>query len=61
GFGWMAQDLSGAGAMGDAAAATREKGEACADHGATAFVELLQEIERFDLTRLRTGPLSEPL
>lgn len=61
GFGWMAQDLSGAGAMGDAAAATHEKGEACADHGATAFVELLQEIERFDLTRLRTGPLSEPL
>ena len=60
GFGWMAQDLSGSGAMGDAASASPEKGEACADYGATAFVELLQDIDSFDLTRLQAGPLSEP-
>jgi creatinine amidohydrolase len=61
GFGWMAQDLSDSGAMGDAAAATARKGEACADYGATAFIELLQDIDGFDLTRLKEGPLSEGL
>jgi creatinine amidohydrolase len=58
GFGWMAQDLSVSGAMGDAAAANAAKGEACADYGATAFIELLQDIDGFDLTRLKEGPLS---
>lgn len=56
GFGWMTQDLSPSGAMGNAAAATREKGEACADYGATAFVELLQDIEGFELARLNGPP-----
>jgi creatinine amidohydrolase len=56
GFGWMAQDLSPTGAMGDAEAATARKGAACADYGATAFVELLQDIEGFDLERFRTAP-----
>lgn len=58
GFGWMSQDLSASGAMGNAAAANARKGEACADHGATAFIELLQDIDAFDLTRLKDGPLS---
>jgi creatinine amidohydrolase len=57
GFGWMSQDLSPAGAMGNAAAATPAKGEACADYGATAFVELLRDVEAFDLARLSRGPL----
>jgi creatinine amidohydrolase len=57
GFGWMTQDLSPSGAMGNATAATREKGEACADYGATAFVELLQDIEGFELTRLNGPPV----
>jgi creatinine amidohydrolase len=52
GFGWMAQDLSAAGAMGDAAAASADKGEACADYGATAFIELLQDVEAFELDGL---------
>jgi creatinine amidohydrolase len=56
GFGWMTQDLSPTGVMGNAAAATASKGEACADYGATAFVELLQDIEAFDLARLKKGP-----
>lgn len=49
GFGWMAQDINPAGAVGDAAAATREKGEAAADFGARAFVQLLREVDRFAL------------
>jgi creatinine amidohydrolase len=49
GFGWMSQDLSPAGAMGEAAAATREKGEASAEHGARAFIELLRDIDAFSL------------
>lgn len=57
GFGWMAQDVSAAGAMGNAAAAAPEKGEASADYGATAFVELLQDVDAFDIGRLGQGPL----
>jgi creatinine amidohydrolase len=58
GLGWMSQDLSTSGAMGNAAAGNARKGEAYADHGATAFIELLQDIDGFDLTRLKEGPLS---
>ena len=56
GFGWMTQDLSASGAMGNAAAASAEKGEASADYGVTAFIELLQDVEGFDIARLRAGP-----
>ncbi|HLH12953.1 MAG TPA: creatininase family protein [Methylovirgula sp.] len=56
GFGWMAQDLNPSGAVGNAAAASAEKGEACADYGATAFIELLQDVEAFDLARLGSSP-----
>ena len=57
GFGWMSQDLSAAGAMGDASAGTAAKGEACAAHGASAFVELLRDVAAFDLAKLARGPL----
>lgn len=56
GFGWMAQDLNSSGAMGNAADASAEKGEASADYGATAFIELLQDVAAFDLARLAGGP-----
>jgi creatinine amidohydrolase len=56
GFGWTAQDLHPAGAIGNAKAATREKGEAVLEHGARAFAELLQDVEQFDVTRLNDGP-----
>lgn len=56
GFGWMAQDLSPSGAMGNAAAATAAKGETTADYGATAFIELLRDVEAFDLARLENEP-----
>src|SRR5271167_1380174 len=60
GFAWMTQDLNATGAIGDATLASAEKGEAALAHGAQAFVELLREINRFDLARLREGPLAEP-
>jgi creatinine amidohydrolase len=58
GFGWMTQDLHPCGAVGDARKATAEKGEAALAHGAKAFVELLREIDRFDLAALRKGPVA---
>jgi creatinine amidohydrolase len=57
GFGWMTQDLHPSGAVGDATAASAEKGEAALAYGARAFVELLAEVDRFDLGRLAKGPL----
>jgi creatinine amidohydrolase len=60
GFAWMTQDLHPSGALGDATLATAEKGEASLMQGARAFVELLREVDRFDLSCLREGPLAEP-
>jgi creatinine amidohydrolase len=60
GFGWMTQDLHPSGALGDGTQATAAKGEASFMQGAQAFVELLREVDRFDLSRLREGPLAEP-
>jgi creatinine amidohydrolase len=57
GFGWMSSDLNELGAVGDAANATSAKGDACAEKGADAFVELLRDVVAFDLTRLVAGPL----
>jgi creatinine amidohydrolase len=57
GFGWAVQDLHPAGAVGDASAATAPKGAAALAYGAQAFVELLGEVDRFELTRLKRGPL----
>ncbi|MFK8249920.1 creatininase family protein [Ancylobacter terrae] len=57
GFGWMSQDISASGAMGDATEASPDKGAACAAFGARAFVELLADVARFDLDRLPAGPL----
>ena len=37
------------GVLGDASLATPEKGEAALDHGARAFVELLEDVKRFEL------------
>jgi creatinine amidohydrolase len=56
GFGWMTQDLHPSGAVGDATLGSAEKGEAALSYGARAFVELLGEVDRFDLGRLGKGP-----
>jgi creatinine amidohydrolase len=57
GFAWMTQDLNATGAIGDATLASAAKGEAALAHGAQAFVDLLREVDRFDLARLQEGPL----
>jgi creatinine amidohydrolase len=51
-IGWKAQDLNPAGAVGNAARATAERGRLIVDHQARLFVELLEEMTRFDLSRL---------
>jgi creatinine amidohydrolase len=58
GFAWMTQDLHPTGSLGNATLADAVKGEAALAHGARAFVELLREVDRFDLARLREGPIS---
>ncbi|MXN65269.1 creatininase family protein [Stappia sp. GBMRC 2046] len=51
-FGWKAQDLNAKGVVGNALAATPEKGKASLDHAALGFVELLKDVHAFELTRL---------
>ncbi|GJD84866.1 creatininase family protein [Methylobacterium haplocladii] len=48
-FAWKAQDLHPSGAIGNATLGTVEVGEALLDHGARLFVDLLDEVARFDL------------
>lgn len=50
-FGWKMRDLSPEGVVGNAAAATAQAGERILDHAARGFVELLEDVERFDLGR----------
>lgn len=57
GFGWMAQDINETGAIGDAASATAEAGRAAVEHGARAFVQLLEDVARFPMERLGVGPI----
>ena len=59
GFAWMTQDLNASGVVGNARAGTLEKGVAALNHGAKAFVELLEDVQRFDLRRLKEGPLKD--
>lgn len=56
-FAWQAQDLNASGAVGNATLAEPEKGEQLLDQGATAFCELLAEVDKFDVNRLAKGPL----
>lgn len=51
-YGWMSEDLNPSGALGNAGLATAEKGRLSLDHAARGFIELLQDIETFDLSRL---------
>jgi creatinine amidohydrolase len=55
-LGWQTQDLNPEGACGDATLATAEKGRATIDYVTDRFVELLSEIDRFDLQRLGNEP-----
>lgn len=53
-FGWKAQDLNPKGAVGNAKAATAEKGRAVIDHQVRAFIELCADVHAFDPARLWT-------
>jgi creatinine amidohydrolase len=55
-FAWQAQDLHESGAVGNATLASAEKGEQLLDHGARAFVELLEDVDKFDVNTLSAGP-----
>jgi creatinine amidohydrolase len=56
-FAWQAQDLHQSGAAGDATQASAEKGQLLLDHGAAAFCELLEDVDRFDPDTLVSGPI----
>lgn len=49
-FGWMMRDLSADGVTGNAAIATAEAGEKILAQAVNGFVELLHDVDRFDLT-----------
>ena len=53
-FGWKAQDLNLKGTVGNATAATADKGKAVVEHQARAFVELCADVHAFDPSRLWT-------
>jgi creatinine amidohydrolase len=55
-FAWQAQDLHESGAVGNAKLATAEKGERLIEHGARAFIELLEDVDKFDANSLSAGP-----
>ncbi len=48
-FAWIASDLNPAGTVGNAAAATAEKGRAVAEHQARGFIALLQDVRAVPL------------
>jgi len=52
GFGWQSQDLHPSGAIGNAAAATAEKGRILAEHAVANMIELLGEVARYPLDRI---------
>ena len=58
GFGWLAQDLNPSGATGNAANATAEKGELCVEHAASRLVELVAEVDNFDVNCVFNDGLS---
>jgi len=51
-FGWKAQDLNPHGAVGNAVAATAEKGKAVLDFQAAAFIDLCRDVDGFETSRL---------
>jgi creatinine amidohydrolase len=55
GFGWQAQDLNPWGVCGNAAAADAIRGGQVAQHMVRTFVDLVSEVARFPLDRLRSS------
>ena len=51
-FGWKMSDLSARGVAGNAGVATAEKGERLISHSVKGLVELLEDVDRFDVSTL---------
>ena len=51
-FGWKMSDLSAQGVAGNAGVATAEKGERLISHAVKGLVELLEDVDRFDVSTL---------
>ena len=49
-FGWMMRDLNPDGAAGRASVASADKGEALLDHAVRGLTELIDDVDRFDLS-----------
>lgn len=60
GFGWMAQDLHGSGAAGDARLASVELGRRVLDHAIARLLALVRELAAVPLASLADGPLARP-
>jgi creatinine amidohydrolase len=56
GFGWMAQDLHGSGATGNAHKASAALGVRLVDHFAARLAQLIDEAHDFDLAQLKPVP-----
>ncbi|MGA7807125.1 creatininase family protein [Bradyrhizobium sp.] len=55
-FAWQTQDLHPSGAVGDVTQASADKGRQLLDHGARGFIELLEDVDEFDVTALSNDP-----
>jgi creatinine amidohydrolase len=53
GFGWQTQDLNATGACGNALDADAERGARVLDHAARGLVDLLTEVHRYPLDRIK--------
>lgn len=53
GFGWMSEDLNPAGVVGNAAAATADKGRACFEHIVARLAKLVAEVAAAPLSMLK--------
>ena len=58
GFGWQTQDLNPAGACGNALDADAARGRLIVENAASRFIDLLREVERFPLSRLKRAPIA---
>ncbi len=59
-FAWQAQDLNESGAVGNATLATAEKGVQLLDYGAQRFIELLDDVDKFDVSALSRNKPQRP-
>ncbi len=59
-FAWQVQDLNESGAVGNATLATAEKGEQLLDYGARRFIELLDDVDKFDVSAFSRNQPQRP-